>query len=109
MNKRINQLKKIIKNDPDDPFLHYALGLEFIKEGEQDNAKLSFDKILMSFTDYLPVYYQAAQLFIDLEKYDLAKNTFESGIRLATKEKDTKTLNELKNAYQNFLFEYEED
>ena len=108
MNKRINELKKIIEIDPDDPFLHYALGLELKKSGDQAKAKQCFDKILKFFPDYLPVYYQAAHLFIDLEEYGLAKSTFESGIRLATQKNENKTLNELNNAFQNFLFEYED-
>ena len=108
MNKRIEELKKIINTDPDDPFLHYALGLECIKIDDLEGAKKSFEIILDSYPDYLPVYYQAANLYVDTGNYSMAKATFKSGIQIAESRSEIRTLKELKNAYQNFLFELDD-
>jgi hypothetical protein len=44
-----------------------------------------------------------------LQEDDSAKQTYLQGIELAEKQGNQFTLRELKNAYQNFLFEIEED
>ena len=38
MNDRIIDLKNLLKDDPDDPFLHYTLGLEYNNSGLIDQA-----------------------------------------------------------------------
>lgn len=102
--ERVNQLKKFLSEAPNDPFVKYALALEFIEEQPEQSEKY-FRDLLDHHPDYLPAYFHAADLFVDLEEYDEAKITYEKGIELSRKQKDQKTLAELQNAYQNFLFE----
>jgi tetratricopeptide (TPR) repeat protein len=105
MNDRIHDLKYLIEEDPGDPFLFYALGLEYIKIGKSDDAFKQFSFILNKFPGYLPVYYQAAHLMIERGDFENAELIFKAGITLAEKIKDQKTLQELKTAFNNFLFE----
>ncbi|QYH38654.1 tetratricopeptide repeat protein [Algoriphagus sp. NBT04N3] len=105
---RKSLLKQYISEEPKNPFNWYALALE-LQQNEPEEAKLIFEKLLQEFPDYLPTYYQAAFLFDSLGLLDQAKKTFEEGINLATRQQDQKAIKELKNAYQNFLFENDLD
>jgi len=109
MSDRIHDLNNLLKEDPDDPFLYYALGLEHHREGHKNMALVMFNLIIRKFPDYLPVYYQAARLQVEMGDFELAKTTFKAGIAQAEKTSDNKTLLEMKDAYNNFLVEQRED
>ncbi|WP_200977054.1 lipopolysaccharide assembly protein LapB [Echinicola sp. 20G] len=101
---RIEQLLQFAKEEPDNPFNLYALALEYQKT-DPNQAVGYFEKLLSEHSDYLPTYYHAGALFTELEELEKAKATYESGIQLADKQENQHALRELKNAYQNFLFE----
>ncbi|MCA6073365.1 tetratricopeptide repeat protein [Fulvivirga sedimenti] len=101
---RIEQLKTLIADSPDDPFLHYALALEHVDE-MPEIARNIFNVLLKDHPDYLPAYYHAAQLYWSMGYESEARSSFENGINLARKLKDANTLRELENAYLNFQFE----
>jgi tetratricopeptide (TPR) repeat protein len=101
---RIQLLKTYIQEEPENPFNYYALGLEF-KEKDPLEASKMFDYVLEKFPNYLPVYFPSAHFFFELDQLEKAKHIFETGIQLATSQQEEKALKELRNAYQNFLFE----
>jgi Tfp pilus assembly protein PilF len=106
MNKaRLDKLLEYYENDPTDPFIIYGLANEYLEDDPQ-NALLYFEILLHSHKDYLPTYYMLATLYSELSQNENAKLTFEKGIHLAQLQNNYKTLAELKNAYQNFLFEH---
>lgn len=92
---------------PEDSFLHYALGLEYVKAGDTELALERFEILLHKHPDYLPVYYQAAHLYLENNNRENADIAFKKGIALANRLGNNKTYQELMNAYNNFL--YEED
>ena len=108
MNDRINELKNLLKDDPEDAFLHYAMGLEYVKEGNTLLALERFEILLDKYPDYLPVYYQAAHLYLEVSDREQAEKTFKEGIALAMRLDENKTLLELSNAYNNFLYDEDE-
>jgi len=95
---RIEQLHNMIKNSPTDTFLHYALGLEYIKQDNYKDAQQSFDTVLKIDNNYLPVYYQIGKLMEVLDKLDEAKKIYLSGIELARSQADMHTQKELETA-----------
>ncbi|NVK50988.1 MAG: tetratricopeptide repeat protein [Cyclobacteriaceae bacterium] len=105
---RLKLLEQFAAEEPKDPFNWYALALE-IQEIQPEKALIYFQKLLSDFPDYLPTYYPAAHFFAALDKLNEAKVTFEKGISLSQKLSEIKTLRELQNAYQNFLFENDID
>jgi Tfp pilus assembly protein PilF len=105
MNDRINEIKNLLADDPDDSFLHYALGLEYIKAGETELALERFEILLNKHPDYLPVYYQAAHLYVENNDKENAEIVFKNGIALANRLGNNKTYQELMNAYNNFLYD----
>ena len=101
---RIQLLRQYILEEPQNPFNYYALGLE-LKERDTKEATRMFDQVLLNFPNYLPVYFSAANFFFERNELEKAKGVFEKGIDLAATSKEEKTLKELRNSYQNFLFE----
>ena len=101
---RLTQLQEFYNDDPRDPFNLYALALEYLKY-EPATARDLFGKLLQEQPEYLPTYYLAAKLHIELGEKEKAVAIFENGIALASKLNDTKAMRELKSAYDELMFE----
>ena len=102
---RIEQLRVFLEESPNDPFPKYALALELMGK-ENALADQYFSELLADHPNYLPTYYTAAHFYLEMEEFHKAKEIFESGIELSVD--NQKTHAELKNAYQNFLIEYDD-
>jgi len=98
---RIEYLSELLRQEPEEPFLHYALCLERKKAGE--DALPAFLELLKKFPEYLPAYYQTALYQAEKGHADNAAETAASGILLAEKQKDLHALAELKSLRQNIL------
>ncbi|SFB10452.1 tetratricopeptide repeat protein [Algoriphagus aquimarinus] len=105
---RIQLLRQYTEEEPGNPFNWYALAIEF-RETDQDEAYSLFAKLLDEHPTYLATYFPAAHLYAEMGEIEQSKVIFENGISLARAEKNTKALQELQNAYQNFLFENDLD
>lgn len=93
---RIKMLEQFLADDPSDPFNHYALALELIKS-DKDRAKKIFDRLISSHSEYVPSYYQAALLYLELSLNDEATKIIEQGIVEAKKQNNLKAANELRS------------
>ncbi len=105
---RLRMLRDFIKEEPENPFNYYALALE-LREKDPEEAEKLFDFLLENHQDYLPAFYPAAHFFAERDQVEKAQKIFEAGIDLAVAQREEKTQKELKNAYQNFLFENDLD
>lgn len=106
-NSLLDNLLAFYREDPEDPFNIYALALEYLKSDLHQAAQL-FDRLLIEFPDYLPTYYHAAALQVEMDKIDRAEEVYEAGIALAQKQGNGKAKQELVNAYRSFLDELED-
>ena len=105
MNNRIKEIIQMLKYEPNDPFLLYALALEYHKIEDDNKTEETFDQLLNNFPDYLPTYYQAAHFYWGKGLIKKAKSAFIKGISLAKQSDEIKTVQELLNSYQNFLMD----
>lgn len=105
---RIKYLQEEIENFPEEPFNYYALALEYTKS-KPIEASSQFEQLIEKFPEYLPTYYQAANLFFELNQYDKAETLFKQGILLAEKQDNQKTLKELKGSYSIFKMETDDE
>jgi tetratricopeptide (TPR) repeat protein len=101
-NNRISQLLYFLEKEPNDSFLLYALAMEYSHTDLEKSLEL-YRHLLSKHSEYLPTYYQAAKLYEELEENEQALETYQKGISLSEKLKDTHTLKELQKAYQQFL------
>ncbi len=103
---RIQQLTDFLKETPNDPFLLYALALEF-REEKPEEALSIFEKLLEDHPSYIPTYYHAAALYDQLNQRQQALSVYEAGIKKASLAGESLALRELQNAYSMLLFEDE--
>jgi tetratricopeptide (TPR) repeat protein len=97
MSQRIKQLEKFMEEDSSDPFIHYALALEYAKV-DQQKAIDTLLMLLQANNDYLPTYYQLAKLYEGVGQTEKSMHIFTAGIALAKKKNDLKTAGELQSA-----------
>ena len=69
---RIEKLHELLGQMPDDNFLRHALALEYIKLGNDKEARFLFESILNDSPDYIGSYYHLAKL---LERTGDTKST----------------------------------
>jgi tetratricopeptide (TPR) repeat protein len=98
MNKRLTFLHQLIQDGKADAFAHYALAMEYKKEGQIAEATLAFDQLQAAFPDYQPQYLIAGQMFIDQNELDLAKKWLTKGLTLAQTSGDGKAAGEIQAA-----------
>jgi len=101
---RLEQLLHFLHEEPQDPFNIYVVALEYQKT---DNLKALefFELLLKDHTEYLPTYYHAGKLLVELEKIERAKEVFRKGIDIAQFRNDEKAFRELRNAYAEIEFD----
>lgn len=97
----LEKLLVFYEEDPHDPFNLYALALEYQKTDVRESAEL-LERLLQDFPDYLPTYYHAAQFFSNSQRSEKAREIYEKGIQVATKQHNAKIQQELVRAYRNF-------
>lgn len=97
---RLNKLLEYFENEPQDPFISHALGLEFVKKGDWDKAREFYENVLQFNPDYLGTYYQLGKLYERTGKLNKAVITFEKGMELARRLKENQTYNELSTALE---------
>jgi tetratricopeptide (TPR) repeat protein len=99
--QRIDKLTEMLVKSPNDCFLLHALGLEYTKIGEKDEAILQFEKVIAIDENYVGTYYHLAKLYEKNNK-DQAFAIYHKGIEIAQKNKAQHLLNELRNALEDF-------
>src|SRR5579875_592891 len=96
---RLLQLKYMLDKHPDDSFLKYALALEYLKRGEDEKAEQYFRTIGEQDPAYLGVYYQYGKWLETKGRQAEAIDMYSRGIQQAMLQGDSRTLQELRNAF----------
>lgn len=100
---RIENLKEMLKTDPNDTFARYALGLEYLSLKENENAKNIFEELKTLDPNYLATYYQLGKTYELLGDENEARKVYEKGIYVATSQSDAHTKEELEQALNDLL------
>jgi len=95
---RIQQIQEMLKNDPSDSFLNYALALEHAKLGEIKKAIIIIESILNNDPNYLGGYYQLGKYYEQLGETTKALDTYQKGMVIAQEQKNQKAEGELSEA-----------
>jgi len=101
---RIEKLKEFLQANPKDNFLRHALALEFIKAGQDAEARTLFETILTESPDYIGSYYHLAKLLETMQETNLAIEWYEKGMAAAKVAKDNHAYNELQAAYEDLVY-----
>lgn len=88
-------LQQMLASQPSDPFLYYALAIEYDNRNEKQKADEQYLFLSEHFPDYLPLYYQYATFLLETMRLDEAMVMVSKGVLLAEQQKEMKTLREL--------------
>jgi tetratricopeptide (TPR) repeat protein len=98
---RLERLLEFFNNEPNDPFLKYALATEYVRLNNEDLALKFYLDLVNNHEDYVGTYYHLGKLYEGLNQKEEALKTYEKGIQVARKIKDQHALNELLGVYNN--------
>jgi Tfp pilus assembly protein PilF len=101
---RIIKLNEFLKVNPTDSFVQHALALEYIKLGNDEQARSLFEEILNREPGYIGSYYHLAKLLERNDKTDEAIKVYEKGMEETKKAGDNHAFGELRGAYEELTF-----
>ena len=101
---KVSKLKEFLSANPTDSFLKHALALEYIKLGNDEQARDLFEEILNREPGYIGSYYHLAKLQERLGETDQAVQVYKKGMEVAMKAGDNHAYGELKGAYEELTF-----
>ncbi len=100
---RVARLLEFLKANPDDSFLQHALALEYIKAGNEAEARQLFETILTRDSNYTGTYYHLAKLLERTGETELAVQWYERGMAVTKAVGDNHSYNELRAAYEDLV------
>ena len=101
---RIEKLKEFLATDPKDSFVQHALALEYVKCGDDEEARKWFENLLAANENYIGSYYHLAKLLERQGKTEDAIRVYEKGMVKAKEAKDQHSYLELLSAYEDLTF-----
>ena len=101
---RIEKLKEYLIASPADAFLQHALALEYIKLGQDAEARQVFEALLAREPGYVGSYYHLAKLLERTGEQSLAIEWYEKGMEAAKQAGDKHGYGELRSAYEELLY-----
>ena len=92
---RREKMESMLQDSPEDVFLNYAFAMELAKEGEIQEARAAFAKVRTLQPEYVPAYFQEAQMLAQDDQINEAREILEIGIKVAQETGDDHALGEM--------------
>lgn len=107
---RLQKLLEFHNNEPNDPFLKYALATEYIALNDFTSALIYFEDLILNHKEYIGTYYHLGKLYEKLNRTEDAIKIYEQGMQVARSSRDNHALSELQAVYNSAIgFDYEDD
>lgn len=107
---RLQKLLTFLENEPNDPFLKYALATEYLNADEKDKALSYYEDLINNHADYVGTYYHLGKLYEALDRKDDAISTYKKGMETARAARDMHAFSELQAVYNSVMgLDYEDD
>ncbi len=101
---KIEQINEMLLQSPKDSFLRHALALEKIKIGEKAEAQQIFEELLQDDPAYVGSYYHLGKLLQETGSPEAIAQCYEKGMEMALKANYRHAYNELRSAYEEYLY-----
>jgi Flp pilus assembly protein TadD len=98
MSERLNALKTMLDQKPDDSFLRYGFAMELGRTGALEQAVSEYRALLQHNPDYPAAYYHGGQALEKLGRLDEARAMYQAGIGVTARTGDAHTQSELQAA-----------
>lgn len=95
MSDRLEALRAMLEEDPDDAFTRYAVALELKSLGRLDEASAELQRVLDADPDYVATYYQYARVLQARGRVPDAVAIARRGVDVAARQGDAHTQGEL--------------
>ena len=95
---RLDILKQMLLENPNNTFARYGLAMEYAKSGEYSEAVREFQNLLQQDENYAAAYFHAGQVHEKLGQVEEARAVYEKGIEVTTRKGDTHTRSEIEAA-----------
>lgn len=95
---RLEILKTMLTQNPQDSFARYGLAMEYSKRGDLETAITEFKILLEHNPDYAAAYFHGGQALEKLGRVQDARDFYEKGIAVTTRSGDRHTQSELQAA-----------
>jgi tetratricopeptide (TPR) repeat protein len=92
---RKEQLEEMLKDEPNDAFLHYGLAMEFVSDGNDLEAVKRFRQLIEVAPEYIPAYHQAGQALLRLQEIKQAHEILNRGVAVARQQGDMHAAEEM--------------
>lgn len=96
--ERLKQIQDFLIENPQDPFLNYALAMEYVKLGMDNEALRCFERMLGDFPDYVGTYYHFGKFLERNDARDSAIEVYKKGIETARANRKMHAMSELQGA-----------
>lgn len=95
---RVDMILSMLKNEPEDIFLNYSLGLEYFAIQDFEKAEESLKRTIELKADYIPAFFQLGKVYEAQQLMDEALHYYKQGQEFAKKQQNTKAVNEFSEA-----------
>jgi tetratricopeptide (TPR) repeat protein len=92
---RIEKLRRMLQNEPNDPFLLYSMAMEHRKLNQPAEALQHLERVLQIDPGYCYAYYQRGQIHESMDDPEAAKQAYRDGIAAAERVNDAHARSEL--------------
>ncbi len=100
---RLEQLLKFFEQEPNDPFLQYALATEYLRNNKLEMALFYYERLINNHQNYVGTYYHLGKLYELLGRKEDAIKTYYDGIQISKNKKDFHALSELQGVYNAII------
>ena len=97
---RLDVLKSMVEQKPEDGFSRYGLAMEYVRAGELETAVGEFETLLQYNPNYAAGYFHGGQTLEKLGRIEEARDIYRKGIEVTGATGDGHTRSELLAALQ---------
>lgn len=94
------RLEEMLASDPDDPFLHYALALEEVKEDSQIGLR-RLESMNEKFPDHVAAYFRRGQILAEAGEVIAATQVLNTGVQVARRIGDDHAVAEMQGLLES--------
>jgi Tfp pilus assembly protein PilF len=85
MTNRLEILKSMVAQNPNDSFSRYGLAMEYRNTGDLETAMAEFRSLMVSNPDYVAAYFHGGQTLERLGLEDEAREVYRQGVEAAAR------------------------
>ena len=95
---RLETLKSMVAQNPNDSFLRYGLAMEYKNAGDLEDAVREFRELMAVNPDYSAAYFHGGQALEKLGRLEEARTLYQQGIEVTTRKGDLHARSEMQAA-----------